>query len=261
MLLPRKWPGWPPSALRLPQKFLFLLFLSGLLTLCFGALFLLPDSSRVKRLFMPRHGGAELEAPRSPPPGAGLARHLPANASPPAPPPPPSRRLRDPAELPPGAHSDPASRRTLPPGEQSASAPPLQQTRAPFRFDYAAFRRRLRHPLLGGSRSGTEEPDTRARRLKIKEVSRDGSPARGPVRGSSAPSWGVRPPLAQPAAPLSGKFQARLVRRSPALQSPPLRLASVIWGKPWARWCVEQSATGCTQHLCACVCMNAFEGV
>lgn len=221
MLLPRKWPGWPPSALRLPQRFLFLLFLSGLLTLCFGALFLLPDSSRVKRLFLPRHGGAELEAPRSPPPGAGLARHLPANPSPPAPPPPPpSRRLRDPAELPPAAHSDPASRRTrpprLPPGEQSASAPPLQQTRAPFRFDYAAFRQRLRHPLLGGSRGGTEEPDTRARRLKIKEVSRAGSPSRGS-------SWGVRPPLAQPAAPLSGKLQARLVRRSPAPQSPPPR--------------------------------------
>ncbi|XP_032083199.1 mannosyl-oligosaccharide 1,2-alpha-mannosidase IA-like isoform X2 [Thamnophis elegans] len=175
MLLPRKWPGWPPSALRLPQKFLFLLFLSGLLTLCFGALFLLPDSSRVKRLFLPRHAGAEVEAPRSPPPGPGLVRHLPANASPAAPPPLPSRHLRDPPDLPPAvAHSEPASRRTrpprLPPAEQGASAPPLQQTRAPFRFDYAAFRQRLRHPLLGGSRGGTEEPDTRVRRLKIKEM-------------------------------------------------------------------------------------------
>ncbi|KAG8143117.1 hypothetical protein E2320_000398 [Naja naja] len=174
MLLPRKWPGWPPSPLRLPQKFLFLLFLSGLLTLCFGALFLLPDSSRVKRLFLPRHGGAELEAPRSPPPGPGLGRHLPANASPPAPPPPPSRHLRDPADLPPAAHSEPASRRTRPPrrpaAEQSDSAPPLQQTRAPFRFDYASFRQRLRHPVLGGRRGSTEEPDTRVRRLKIKEI-------------------------------------------------------------------------------------------
>ncbi|XP_026531803.1 mannosyl-oligosaccharide 1,2-alpha-mannosidase IC isoform X2 [Notechis scutatus] len=176
LLLPRKWPGWPASALRLPQKFLFLLFLSGLLTLCFGALFLLPDSSRVKRLFLTRHGGAELEAPRSPPPGPGPARHLPANASPPAAPPPlPSRHLRDPADLPPDAsHSEPASRRTrpprLPPAEQSASAPPLQQTSAPFLFDYAAFRQRLRHPVLGGERGGTEEPDTRARRLKIKEM-------------------------------------------------------------------------------------------
>ncbi|XP_063167879.1 mannosyl-oligosaccharide 1,2-alpha-mannosidase IC [Candoia aspera] len=176
MPLLRKWSGWPPSVLglRLPQKFLFLLFLSGLLTLCFGALFLLPDSSRFKRLFLPRRGGAELEAPRSPPPGAGPARRPPANASPPAPPPP--RRLRDP-ELPPAAHSEPASRRTRPPrpprpppGEKSASAPPLQHTRAPFRFDYAAFRQRLRHPVLGGRRGGTEEPDTRARRLKIKEM-------------------------------------------------------------------------------------------
>ncbi|XP_070620346.1 mannosyl-oligosaccharide 1,2-alpha-mannosidase IC [Erythrolamprus reginae] len=171
LLLPRKWPGWPPSALRLPQKFLFLLFLSGLLTLCFGALFLLPDSSRVKRLFLPRHAGAELEAPRSPPPGPGPApRHLPASASQPAAPP-PSRHLRDPADLP---HSEPASRRTrpprLPPAEQGASAPPLQQTRAPFRFDYAAFRQRLRHPVLGGERDGTEEPDTGVRRLKIREM-------------------------------------------------------------------------------------------
>ncbi|XP_034269398.1 mannosyl-oligosaccharide 1,2-alpha-mannosidase IC isoform X2 [Pantherophis guttatus] len=172
MLLPRKWPGWPASALRLPQKFLFLLFLSGLLTLCFGALFLLPDSSRVKRLFLARHAGAELEAPRSPPPGPGLARHLPANASPPASPPPPppaprSRHLRDPPDLP---HSEPASRRSRPPAEQDASAAPLQQTRAPFRFDYAAFRQRLRFPVLGGKRGGTEEPDTRVRRLKIKEM-------------------------------------------------------------------------------------------
>lgn len=177
MLLPRKWPGWPASALRLPQKFLFLLFLSGLLTLCFGALFLLPDSSRVKRLFLTRHAGAELEAPRSPPPGPGLARHLPANASPPASPPPPpsrSRHLRDPPDLP---HSEPASRRSRPPAEEDASAAPLQQTSAPFRFDYAAFRQRLRFPVLGGTRGATEEPDTRLRRLKIKEVSSGTGPA------------------------------------------------------------------------------------
>ncbi|MBN3297715.1 MA1C1 mannosidase, partial [Amia calva] len=40
--------------LRLSQKFVFLLFLSGLVTLCFGALFFLPDSVRLKRIFLPR---------------------------------------------------------------------------------------------------------------------------------------------------------------------------------------------------------------
>lgn len=53
-MLVRKVPGFVPASpwgLRLPQKFLFLLFLSGLVTLCFGALFLLPHSSRLKRLF------------------------------------------------------------------------------------------------------------------------------------------------------------------------------------------------------------------
>uniref|UniRef100_A0A3Q1HZ83 alpha-1,2-Mannosidase n=1 Tax=Anabas testudineus TaxID=64144 RepID=A0A3Q1HZ83_ANATE len=38
--------------LRLSQKFVFLLFLSGLVTLCFGALFFLPDSVRLKRIFL-----------------------------------------------------------------------------------------------------------------------------------------------------------------------------------------------------------------
>ncbi|MGH0134386.1 UNVERIFIED_CONTAM: hypothetical protein FKN15_059088 [Acipenser sinensis] len=46
--------------LRLSQKFIFLLFLSGLVTLCFGALFFLPDSSRIKRIFLPR---AESQTP------------------------------------------------------------------------------------------------------------------------------------------------------------------------------------------------------
>lgn len=108
MVLLRKLPGMPgwPSALglRLPQKFLFLLFLSGLLTLCFGALFLLPDSSRFKRLFLPRRTAAsaassssssassasssstrDTDLPRSPP-AAAEPRH----ASPAAP-----RRLRE----------------------------------------------------------------------------------------------------------------------------------------------------------------------
>uniref|UniRef100_A0A8C5MFI3 alpha-1,2-Mannosidase n=1 Tax=Leptobrachium leishanense TaxID=445787 RepID=A0A8C5MFI3_9ANUR len=38
--------------LRLSQKFLFLLFLSGFITLCFGTLFLLPDTSKFRRIFL-----------------------------------------------------------------------------------------------------------------------------------------------------------------------------------------------------------------
>lgn len=50
----RKLPGVSASGmgLRLSQKFMFLLFLSGLVTLCFGALFFLPDSVRLKRIFL-----------------------------------------------------------------------------------------------------------------------------------------------------------------------------------------------------------------
>lgn len=178
MLLLRKlpgMPGWPAAlGLRLPQKFLFLLFLSGLLTLCFGALFLLPDSSRFKRLFLPRRAAAagDSDLPRSPPAAAAAE---PRHASPAAP-----RRLRDKLRAaarlgaPPAHTSAGGSRQQVQPGEGGAeagtdSAPAApRQTRAPFRFDYDRFRSRLRHPVLG--RRGGDEPETRARRLKIKEM-------------------------------------------------------------------------------------------
>ncbi|KAG1943005.1 mannosyl-oligosaccharide 1,2-alpha-mannosidase IA isoform X2 [Pimephales promelas] len=53
----RKLPGVSASGmgLRLSQKFVFLLFLSGLVTLCFGALFFLPDSVRLKRIFLSKN--------------------------------------------------------------------------------------------------------------------------------------------------------------------------------------------------------------
>ncbi|XP_052003609.1 mannosyl-oligosaccharide 1,2-alpha-mannosidase IA-like [Xyrauchen texanus] len=52
----RKLPGVSASGmgLRLSQKFVFLLFLSGLVTMCLGALFFLPDSVRLKRIFLSR---------------------------------------------------------------------------------------------------------------------------------------------------------------------------------------------------------------
>lgn len=185
MVPPRKppgMPGWPAAlGLRLPQKFLFLLFLSGLLTLCFGALFLLPDSSRFKRLFLPRRAAAaaasssssssassarDAALPRGPP-AAAEPRH----ASPAAP-----RRLREQlrAAGPPAHTAAAAASRQQVRGdgrrrELDTGAPPAaRETRAPSRFDYERFRRSLRHPVRGG-RPG-EDPDARARRMKIKEV-------------------------------------------------------------------------------------------
>ncbi|KAK2518671.1 Man1c1 [Columba guinea] len=180
-------PGWPAAlGLRLPQKFLFLLFLSGLLTLCFGALFLLPDSSRFKRLFLPRRATAstsssssssassasssstrDTDLPRSPP-AAAEPRH----ASPAAP-----RRLREKLRTAarmagPPAHSAPGSRQQVQGGDRRAEPatgnPPARETRAPFRFDYERFRRSLRHPVRG--RRAGEDPETRSRRMKIKEM-------------------------------------------------------------------------------------------
>lgn len=190
MVLPRKlpgMPGWPAAlGLRLPQKFLFLLFLSGLLTLCFGALFLLPDSSRFKRLFLPRRATSssssssssstrDTELPRSPP-AAAEPRH----ASPAAP-----RRLREKLRArnaAPAAHTAPASRPQGPDGERPAEvgtgAP--RESRAPFHFDYERFRQSLRHPVRGGRPD--QDPDTRARKMKIKEI-----PYRYPI--PALPFW------------------------------------------------------------------------
>ncbi|XP_025899161.1 mannosyl-oligosaccharide 1,2-alpha-mannosidase IC [Nothoprocta perdicaria] len=175
-------PGWPAAlGLRLPQKFLFLLFLSGLLTLCFGALFLLPDSSRFKRLFLPRRAAAasssasassassssstgDTELPRSPP-AAAEPRHA-SSAAP--------RRLRDrlrgaarPAAPP--AHTAPGSRPQVRGAEPASTAPAAaRDTQAPSRFDYERFQQSLRHPPRG--RRPPEDPETQARRMKVKEM-------------------------------------------------------------------------------------------
>uniref|UniRef100_A0A667H5I3 Mannosidase alpha class 1C member 1 n=1 Tax=Lynx canadensis TaxID=61383 RepID=A0A667H5I3_LYNCA len=168
-----------PWGLRLPQKFLFLLFLSGLVTLCFGALFLLPNSSRLKRLFL---------APRTQQPGlevvAEVAGHPLAREqeSPP-----------NPAPAVPAPGEDDASsqanarrrkgwlRRTHPTGTRemataarssgSAALRP-QEPSIPFSFDFHAFQSRLRHPVLGTRADEGKGPQSlvRAQREKIKEM-------------------------------------------------------------------------------------------
>ncbi|XP_036303697.1 mannosyl-oligosaccharide 1,2-alpha-mannosidase IC isoform X4 [Pipistrellus kuhlii] len=189
-MLMRKVPGFVPASpwgLRLPQKFLFLLFLSGLFTLCFGALFLLPNSSRLKRFFLaPRtqRPGLEAvpEAPGHPPAGA---REPPPNPAPAAPAP----GQEEPSSLAGPRRRKGWARRTQPPrpreeataarsggssssGGSGGRAEAPQEGSPPFSFDFHAFRSRLRHPVLGTRTRGSEEPQSlvQTRREKIKEM-------------------------------------------------------------------------------------------
>ncbi|NXS10289.1 MA1C1 mannosidase, partial [Neodrepanis coruscans] len=70
------------------------------------------------------------------------------------------------------ARTAPGSRQQVRGGEgrdePATGTTPARETRAPFRFDYERFRRSLRHPVRGGQRG--EDPETRARRMKIKEM-------------------------------------------------------------------------------------------
>uniref|UniRef100_A0A2K6ELN2 alpha-1,2-Mannosidase n=2 Tax=Propithecus coquereli TaxID=379532 RepID=A0A2K6ELN2_PROCO len=170
-MLMRKVPGFVPASpwgLRLPQKFLFLLFLSGLVTLCFGALFLLPHSSRLKRLFL---------APRTQQPGLEMVAEIAGHPRTREQEPPPNPAPAAPA---PGEH-DPSSRgrrkgwlrRTRPTGHrEEATALRPEEESVPFSFDFNAFRSRLRHPVLGTRARESEEPQSRVRaqREKIKEM-------------------------------------------------------------------------------------------
>uniref|UniRef100_A0A2I3N876 alpha-1,2-Mannosidase n=1 Tax=Papio anubis TaxID=9555 RepID=A0A2I3N876_PAPAN len=180
-MLMRKVPGFVPASpwgLRLPQKFLFLLFLSGLVTLCFGALFLLPHSSRLKRLFL---------APRTQQPGlevvAEIAGHAPAREQ--EPPPNPAPAAPAPGEDDPSSRASPRRRkgglrRTRPTGPReeatAARGNSIPASRPgdegiSFRFDFNAFRSRLRHPVLGMRADESQEPQSRVRaqREKVKE--------------------------------------------------------------------------------------------
>lgn len=181
-MLMRKVPVFVPASpwgLRLPQKFLFLLFLSGLVTLCFGALFLLPNSSRLKRLFL---------APRTQQPGLEVVAEV---AGHPLPreqesPPNPAPAAPAPGEDDPGSQANTDRRKgwlrrthpTWPREEATAArssgiaAPRPQEESIPFSFDFNAFQSRLRHPVLGTRAEESNEPQSliRTQREKIKEV-------------------------------------------------------------------------------------------
>ncbi|XP_020951254.1 mannosyl-oligosaccharide 1,2-alpha-mannosidase IC [Sus scrofa] len=175
-MLMRKVPGFVPASswgLRLPQKFLFLLFLSGLITLCFGALFLLPNSSRLKRLFL---------APRTQQPGmeavAQVAGH--SLAREPESPPNPAPAAPAPGKDDPSSQASPRSRKGWPRRtrlvelREEVAAAPLRPQEGSIQssFDFNAFRSRLRHPVLGTGANKSKEPQSlvQTQREKIKEM-------------------------------------------------------------------------------------------
>ena len=178
-MLVRKVPGFVPASpwgLRLPQKFLFLLFLSGLVTLCFGALFLLPHSSRLKRLF---------SASRTQQPGlevmAEIAGHHSVSEQEPPPNPAPAAPAPgedDPSRLVGVLRRKGWLRRTRPTGPREegnrVAALRPQEESVRFTFDYNGFRSRLRHPVLGTRTDESKESQSlvRAQREKIKEMMR-----------------------------------------------------------------------------------------
>ncbi|MXQ83159.1 hypothetical protein E5288_WYG018619 [Bos mutus] len=190
-MLVRKVPGFVPASpwgLRLPQKFVFLLFLSGLVTLCFGALFLLPNSSRLKRLFL---------APRTQQPGleavAQVASHPRARGQ--ESPPNPAPAAPAPGKDDPGSQASSRRRkgwlrRTHPTGPREeataargggATALRPQEGSVPSGFDFKAFRSRLRHPVLGTRTDRSKEPQSlvHTQREKIKEDLLPGNPEFG----------------------------------------------------------------------------------
>ncbi len=182
----RKLPGVSASGmgLRLSQKFVFLLFLSGLVTLCFGALFFLPDSVRLKRIFLsksenpavtvgsnnelskkvpgdPEHQRAGLKA------GEGASVKLKVSRK-------PSvthgartversvgSRAQD--ERSPARAQEPAAK-----DERVTSAAHNGERGSP--YSYEAFKKCLLKPALGKNQGAPSDSETLQRREKVKEV-------------------------------------------------------------------------------------------
>uniref|UniRef100_A0A8C8GHX8 alpha-1,2-Mannosidase n=1 Tax=Oncorhynchus tshawytscha TaxID=74940 RepID=A0A8C8GHX8_ONCTS len=130
----RKLPGVSASGmgLRLSQKFVFLLFLSGLVTLCFGALFFLPDSVRLKRIFL-------------------------------------SKTESQPVTV--GSENDVRESKTesASKGEKVTSSS-NQGANTDTSFDYNKFKKCLLKPPLGIEHGKPSDPQTLQRREKVKEM-------------------------------------------------------------------------------------------
>uniref|UniRef100_A0A8C9VFE3 alpha-1,2-Mannosidase n=1 Tax=Scleropages formosus TaxID=113540 RepID=A0A8C9VFE3_SCLFO len=193
-MLLRKLPGVSASGmgLRLSQKFVFLLFISGLVTLCFGALFFLPDSVRLKRIFLsksespavtavsehgareqPRNAAGEPEHPRGMTPGRGdVSTRLRALSRRPsvsyeARTAGRAREERSRARAEPGGrardhhdHHDAAARADRDAGFSGQSRDA---------FDYGKLKKCLFKPPLGSDGGQPSDPQARERRDKVKE--------------------------------------------------------------------------------------------
>ncbi|KAL6109720.1 man1c1 [Pungitius sinensis] len=184
----RKLPGVSASGmgLRLSQKFVFLLFLSGLVTLCFGALFFLPDSVRLKRIFLSKTetqpvtvgSGSENDAldhskrPKVPERPRGMA---PARGE-------TSTKLKSLSRRPAASRESPEERpaggraqedRTVPRSRtESASARATSSDRGATSdtFSYDRFKGCLLKPPLGRDTGRPSDPETNERREKVKEM-------------------------------------------------------------------------------------------
>lgn len=190
----RKLPGVPVSAmgLRLSQKFAFLLFLSGLVTLCLGALFFLPDSVRLKRFFLPKttdsastntntneaatQSGAIVELAEKA--RADRERQERERSAPFKPEPNVKLRVsRKPSVTRGDATSGTAERATGAREERRARTPRGDATEGSTAarakgYTYDTFRKCLLKPALGNNRGKPSDPQTVERRDKVREVSK-----------------------------------------------------------------------------------------
>uniref|UniRef100_A0A8C7GE83 alpha-1,2-Mannosidase n=1 Tax=Oncorhynchus kisutch TaxID=8019 RepID=A0A8C7GE83_ONCKI len=131
----RKLPGVSASGmgLRLSQKFVFLLFLSGLVTLCFGALFFLPDSVRLKRIFLSKTESQPV-----------------------------TKALEDMTLS--RSKTDSASK------DEKVTSSSNQGANTDTSFDYNKFKKCLLKPPLGIEHGKPSDPQTLQRREKVKEM-------------------------------------------------------------------------------------------
>ncbi|XP_028835255.1 mannosyl-oligosaccharide 1,2-alpha-mannosidase IA [Denticeps clupeoides] len=168
----RKFPGVSASGmgLRLSQKFVFLLFLSGLVTLCLGALFFLPDSARLKRIFLskteaqPVTVGSENDAREQARKADAAAARVRALSRKPS----VTHEARAVDRPPQGikAQDERSSGRTR--TETTAAQNDARQPRDTFEYD--RFKKCLLGSPLGSDRGKPGDPQTLQRRDKVKEM-------------------------------------------------------------------------------------------
>uniref|UniRef100_A0A3Q3BA87 alpha-1,2-Mannosidase n=1 Tax=Kryptolebias marmoratus TaxID=37003 RepID=A0A3Q3BA87_KRYMA len=171
----RKLPGVSASGmgLRLSQKFVFLLFLSGLVTLCFGALFFLPDSVRLKRIFLsktevqPVTVGSEndvREHPKRPKEQEHLRGLTPAKGE-------TGTKSKSPNREETEAGGKAQEDLTLPRSKtESASQKATSTGTSSDTFSFKRFQRCLLKPPLGRDDGRPADPQSNERREKVKEM-------------------------------------------------------------------------------------------